>query len=123
MGMAVQREQISPYTDADDQQQRRLRMAVLEVGIAVLIALLFFFVVLGIINLYLPLGTSVREMARSIAAPVTQAQSREVVITDGNESVDSCSSRPLRCLGARLGGQAPRSRPIHTISTDAGNSL
>ncbi len=57
MGMAVQREQISPYTDADDQQQRRLRMAVLEVGIAVLIALLFFFVVLGIINLYLPLGT------------------------------------------------------------------
>lgn len=102
MGMAVQREQISPYTDADDRQQRRLRMAVVEVGIAVLIALLFFFVVLGIINLYLPLGTSVRELARSIAAPVTQTQSREVVITDGNESVDSSSTARLREISNRV---------------------
>ena len=42
-----------------------------------------------------------------MAAPVTQTQSREVVITDGNESVDSSSSRPLRCLRARLGPPAP----------------
>ncbi len=102
MGMVMQNEQISDFADTDDSRLRRLRLATMEGGIAILIALLFFFIVLGIINVYLPLGTSVRELASSITTPAAQTESRDVVISDGNESAGPSLAARLREISNKV---------------------
>lgn len=59
---------------------RNLRTFSGELLIAVLIVLLFFFILFAITNLVLPIGTSVRDLAQSIGASVSQTASRETTV-------------------------------------------
>ncbi|MFQ5935413.1 MAG: hypothetical protein ACE5LB_03285 [Acidiferrobacterales bacterium] len=66
--------------------QRNLRTLTMELIIALVIVLLFFSVVLGIINLFLPIGTSVKELAYSIRESVSSTQ-QETSIAEGEEGL------------------------------------
>lgn len=57
-----------------------LRNVAAELLIAVLIVLFFFSILFGVTNLYLPIGTSVKDLAQSIGRSVSQTASREPAV-------------------------------------------
>ncbi len=66
-------------------EPRSLRTMALELMIALLIVLLFFSIVLGVTNLYLPVGISVKEIASSLSSSVTTSDPRELAIAGAED--------------------------------------
>ncbi|MDH3672761.1 MAG: DUF4962 domain-containing protein [Gammaproteobacteria bacterium] len=81
MAAVIQREQMSAL--ASD-EQRPVRRIATEFGIALLILLLFFFVVFGIMSLYFPIGTSLKGLAQTIGTSVSPTGSKDLFIAGTN---------------------------------------
>lgn len=74
---------------------RDTRMLMTELAIVVLIVLLFFSVVLGIINFFFPAGMSIKDLASSLRQSVSSTQSRELAISQGEGEHESGASAPI----------------------------
>ncbi|MCZ6732443.1 MAG: hypothetical protein O7B27_07815 [Gammaproteobacteria bacterium] len=83
MATVIQSEQMSEL--ASDEQSPARRIAT-EFGIALLIVLLFFFIVLGIMNLYFPIGTSVKDLAQTIGTSVSPTGPKDLFIAGTNNT-------------------------------------
>ncbi|MFQ5995399.1 MAG: Ig-like domain-containing protein [Acidiferrobacterales bacterium] len=65
------------------------RMVAVEFGVAILIALLFFFIVVGIINIFLPIGGGVRGLVGAGQETAARTASRELTFARGDENVEA----------------------------------
>ena len=83
MAAVIQSEQMSALASDEQSQGRRIAT---EFGIALLIVLLFFFIVFGIMNLYFPIGTSVKDLAQTIGTSVSPTDSKDVFIAGANNT-------------------------------------
>ena len=83
MAAVVQNEQMSELASDEQSQGRRIAT---EFGIALLIVLLFFFIVLGIMNLYFPIGTSMKDLAQTIATSVSPTGPKDLFIAGTNNT-------------------------------------
>lgn len=83
MATVIQSEQMSEL--ASDEQSPARRIAT-EFGIALLIVLLFFFIVLGIMNLYFPIGTSMKDLAQTIGTSVSPTGPKDLFIAGTNNT-------------------------------------
>ncbi|MEE9597352.1 MAG: hypothetical protein V3V96_11300 [Acidiferrobacterales bacterium] len=83
MATVIQSEQMSEL--ASDEQSPVRRIAT-EFGIALLIVLLFFFIVLGIMNLYFPIGTSVKDLAQTIGTSVSPTGPKDLFIAGADNT-------------------------------------
>ncbi len=83
MAAVIQSEQMSEL--ASDEQSPVRRIAT-EFGIALLIVLLFFFIVLGIMNLYFPIGTSVKDLAQAIGTSVSPTGPKDLFIAGADNT-------------------------------------
>ena len=72
---------------------RDTRMLMMELAIVVLIVLLFFSIVLGIINSFFPAGMSIKDLTNSLRESVSSTQSRELAITQGGQ--EAGASAPI----------------------------
>jgi hypothetical protein len=83
MAAVVQNEQMSELASDEQSQSRRIAT---EFGIALLIVLLFFFIVLGIMNLYFPIGTSMKDLAQTIGTSVSPTGPKDLLIAGANNT-------------------------------------
>lgn len=83
MATVIQSEQMSEL--ASDEQSPARRIAT-EFGIALLIVLLFFFIVLGIMNLYFPIGMSMKDLAQTIGTSVSPTGPKDLFIAGTNNT-------------------------------------
>ena len=83
MAAVIQSEQMSAL--ASDEQSPVRRIAT-EFGIALLIVLLFFFILFGIMNLYFPIGTSVKDLPQTIGTSVSPTGSKDLFIAGANNT-------------------------------------
>ncbi len=83
MATVIQSEQMSAL--ASDEQSPVRRIAT-EFGVALLFVLLFFFIVLGIMNLYFPIGTSVKDLAQAIGTSVSPTGPKDLFIAGANNT-------------------------------------
>ena len=83
MAAVIQSEQMSAL--ASDEQSQGRRIAI-EFGIALLVVLLFFFIVFGIMNLYFPIGTSVKDLTQAIGTSVSPTGSKDLFIDGANNT-------------------------------------
>ncbi len=67
-------------------EPRSLRTVAIELLLALLIVLVFFFIVFGVTNWYLPVGISVKEIASSLGGPVATTDTRELAVTSLEDS-------------------------------------
>lgn len=77
MAAVIQEEHMSGLASDGHSQVRRIAI---EFGIAMLIVLLFFFIVFGIMNLYFPIGTSVKDLAQTIGTSVSKTGPRDLFV-------------------------------------------
>lgn len=83
MATVIQSEQMSELASDEQSQGRRIAT---EFGIALLIVLLFFFIVLGIMNLYFPIGTSMKDLAQTIGTSVSPTGPKDLFIAGTNNT-------------------------------------
>ncbi len=83
MATVIQSEQMSELASDEQSQGRRIAT---EFGIALLIVLLFFFIVLGIMNLYFPIGTSMKDLAQAIGTSVSPTGPKDLFIAGTNNT-------------------------------------
>lgn len=83
MATVIQSEQMSEL--ASDEQSPMRRIAT-EFGIALLIVLLFFFILFGIMSLYFPIGTSVKDLAQAIGTSVSPTGPKDLFIAGANNT-------------------------------------
>ena len=83
MAAVIQNEQMSELASDEQSQGRRIAT---EFGIALLIVLLFFFIVLGIMNLYFPIGTSMKDLAQTIGTSVSPTGPKDLFIAGTNNT-------------------------------------
>ena len=83
MAAVIQSEQMSALASDEQSQGRRIAT---EFGIALLIVLLFFFIVFGIMNLYFPIGTSVKDLAQTIGTSVSSTGPKDLFIAGANNT-------------------------------------
>ena len=83
MAAVIQSEQMSALASDEQSQGRRIAT---EFGIALLIVLLFFFIVFGIMNLYFPIGTSVKDLAQTIGTSASPTGPKDLFIAGANNT-------------------------------------
>lgn len=83
MATVIQSEQMSEL--ASDEQSPVRRIAT-EFGIALLIVLLFFFILFGIMSLYFPIGTSVKDLAQAIGTSISPTGPKDLFIAGANNT-------------------------------------
>ena len=83
MATVIQSEQMSELASDEQSQGRRIAT---EFGIALLIVLLFFFIVLGIMNLYFPIGTSMKDLAQAIGTSVSPTGPKDLFIAGADNT-------------------------------------
>ena len=83
MAAVIQNEQMSELASDEQSQGRRIAT---EFGIALLIVLLFFFIVLGIMNLYFPIGTSMKDLAQAIGTSVSPTGPKDLFIAGADNT-------------------------------------
>jgi len=83
MATVIQSEQMSEL--ASDEQSPMRRIAT-EFGIALLIVLLFFFILFGIMSLYFPIGTSVKDLAQAIGTSISPTGPKDLFIAGANNT-------------------------------------
>ena len=83
MAAVIQSQQMSELASDEQSQSRRIAT---EFGIALLIVLLFFFILFGIMKLYFPIGTSVKGLAQTIGTSVSPTGSKDLFITGANNT-------------------------------------
>ncbi len=83
MAAVIQSEQMSALASDEQSQHRRIAT---EFGIALLIVLLFFFIVFGIMNLYFPIGTSVKDLVQTIGTSASPTGLKDVFIAGANNT-------------------------------------